>query len=59
MAPAELEGLLVAHPAVADACVVQMPDERCGEVPKAYVVLRQGAEPDKDAIMNNVNSHVR
>jgi acyl-CoA synthetase (AMP-forming)/AMP-acid ligase II len=39
VAPAELEGLLLTHPAVADAAVVRHPDEAAGEVPKAYVVL--------------------
>jgi acyl-CoA synthetase (AMP-forming)/AMP-acid ligase II len=38
VAPAELEGLLCAHPAVADAAVVELPDEDAGEVPKAFVV---------------------
>ena len=41
VAPAELEGLLLAHPAVADAAVIPSPDEEAGEVPKAFLVLRQ------------------
>lgn len=36
--PAELEDVLLAHPGVADAAVVGIPDERDGEAPKAYVV---------------------
>jgi acyl-CoA synthetase (AMP-forming)/AMP-acid ligase II len=40
VAPAELEGLLCAHPSVADAAVVGVPDEAAGEVPKAFVVAR-------------------
>lgn len=40
VAPAELEGLILDHPMVADVCVVQKPDERAGELPKAFVVLR-------------------
>lgn len=47
VAPAELEGLLLSHPAVADVAVVPSPDEEAGEVPKAFVVLRQPAEPDE------------
>jgi acyl-CoA synthetase (AMP-forming)/AMP-acid ligase II len=40
VAPAELEALLVTHPAVLDAAVVRSPDEEAGEVPKAFVVLK-------------------
>ncbi|CAI7774440.1 unnamed protein product [Closterium sp. NIES-53] len=40
--PAELEGLLIAHPDIADAAVVPAPSEESGEVPVAFVVLRQG-----------------
>jgi acyl-coenzyme A synthetase/AMP-(fatty) acid ligase len=43
VAPAELEAILVAHPAVADAAVVRTPDAQAGEVPKAFVVLRAPA----------------
>src|SRR6516164_6108247 len=39
VAPAELEEILLAHPAVADAAVVRSPDETAGEVPKAFIVL--------------------
>ncbi|MGZ4269334.1 MAG: AMP-binding protein [Solirubrobacteraceae bacterium] len=45
VAPAELEAILVEHPAVADAAVVASPDEEAGEVPKAFVVL---ADPGAD-----------
>jgi acyl-CoA synthetase (AMP-forming)/AMP-acid ligase II len=38
VAPAELEAILRSHPAVKDAAVVPMPDERAGEAPKAFVV---------------------
>lgn len=40
VAPAELEALLLAHPAVADAAVIPIPDDEAGEIPKAYVVTR-------------------
>jgi acyl-CoA synthetase (AMP-forming)/AMP-acid ligase II len=38
VAPAELEAVLLAHPEVADAAVVGVPDEEAGEVPAAFVV---------------------
>ena len=38
--PAELEDLLQKHPAVLDVAVVGMPDDRAGELPRAYVVCK-------------------
>jgi fatty-acyl-CoA synthase len=43
VAPAEVEEVLLAHPAVATAQVIGVPDARLGEVPAAYVTLRAGA----------------
>jgi acyl-CoA synthetase (AMP-forming)/AMP-acid ligase II len=47
VAPAALECLLCAHPSVADAAVVGVPDELAGEVPKAFVVARDEVVPDE------------
>jgi acyl-CoA synthetase (AMP-forming)/AMP-acid ligase II len=47
VAPAELEALLVTHPAVADAAVVPSPDEAAGEVPKAFVVPAREVSADE------------
>jgi acyl-CoA synthetase (AMP-forming)/AMP-acid ligase II len=43
IAPAELEAILLTHPAVADAAVVRRRDALAGEVPKAFVVLHAPA----------------
>jgi acyl-CoA synthetase (AMP-forming)/AMP-acid ligase II len=43
VAPAALEAILLAHPAVADAAVIGRPDEEAGEIPTALIVLRQPA----------------
>ncbi|KAI9369551.1 hypothetical protein BJX61DRAFT_137066 [Aspergillus egyptiacus] len=40
VSPAEIEDLLLGHPAVEDAGVTSVPDEYAGEKPKAYVVLK-------------------
>jgi acyl-CoA synthetase (AMP-forming)/AMP-acid ligase II len=46
--PAEVENALYEHPDVKEVAVVGVPDDRWGEVPKAFVVLAQGAsfQPD-------------
>ncbi len=44
VAPAELEAMLLTHPRIADAAVIGLPDEEAGEIPAAYVVLKQGQD---------------
>jgi HIP---CoA ligase len=49
--PAEIEQVLATHPAVAESAVVGVPDERLGEVGKAFVVTRPGAHVDGDEVV--------
>ncbi len=48
--PAEIEGLLFEHPEVAQVAVVGVPDERMGEVGRAFVVAEPGTKPDPEAL---------
>ena len=56
--PAELEALLLQHPAVADAAVIPAPDANAGEIPKAFVVKVPGAEVTQGQLMSYVSEHV-
>ena len=49
--PAEIENLLLDHPAVAEAAVVGSPDERLGEVGHAFLVRAPGSDPDPGDVM--------
>jgi len=40
VAPAELEGEIRKHPNVLDVAVIGVPDERAGELPRAYIVKK-------------------
>ena len=43
----EVEGVLLRHPAVQEAAIVGLPDEKWGETPHAFVVLREGASASR------------
>ena len=47
----EVEAVIYGHPAVQAAAVVAKPDDKWGEVPCAFVELRDGARADRDDIM--------
>jgi acyl-CoA synthetase (AMP-forming)/AMP-acid ligase II len=49
--PAEIEGFLLEHPDVAQVAVIGVPDDRMGQVGKAFVVPRTGAAIDGDALI--------
>ncbi|GAA1795964.1 AMP-binding protein [Agromyces lapidis] len=58
VAPAVLEAVLLEHPSIADAAVIGVLDADGQEVPKAFVVLQQGAALDADGVMAHVAEHV-
>jgi fatty-acyl-CoA synthase len=52
VAPAEVEEVLLAHPAVETAQVIGVPDKRLGEVPAAYVTLKANAFVDENELID-------
>jgi 2-aminobenzoate-CoA ligase len=54
----EVEGVLLAHPAVAECGVVGWPDEERGTIVKAFVVLKPGQARD-DAMAKALQEHVK
>ena len=54
VASVEVEKALAEHPAVLEAVVVGRPDERWGEIPVAFVVLRQGMSATKEELIEFV-----
>ena len=49
--PAEIENILCDHPAISQAAVIGIEDERMGEVAKAYVVLKPNQALDSDSLL--------
>ena len=56
--PAEIERVVAAHPSVALVAVGSRPDETKGEIAKAYIVLKSGAEPDEASILAHCREHL-
>lgn len=56
IAAPEVEGALLTHPAVLECAVVGVPDERRGQIVKAFVVLRQGARLVPRVLKDHVKS---
>ena len=62
----ELEAALINHPAVSEAAVIGVPDPIKGEVPMAFVIVRQGYSPSEaleqeliDSVVRAVGSYAR
>jgi acyl-CoA synthetase (AMP-forming)/AMP-acid ligase II len=58
VSPAELEDIIQSHPAVFDVAVVGMPHPSAGEIPKAFVVRKEGANLEAEELMRYVAAHV-
>ena len=56
--PAEIEQVLARMDGVADAAVIGVPDQRLGEVGRAFVVTRPGAELDEAAVIAYTREHL-
>jgi acyl-CoA synthetase (AMP-forming)/AMP-acid ligase II len=58
VAPAELEAVLLTHGSVADAAVIPSPDDEAGEVPKAFVVVKEGHGLTEEEVLGFVAARV-
>jgi acyl-CoA synthetase (AMP-forming)/AMP-acid ligase II len=56
--PAEIENLLLGHPAIAQVAVVGIPDDRLGEVGMAFVVPAAGARVDPEEVVAWAREHM-
>jgi fatty-acyl-CoA synthase len=54
----EVEQAVVSHPAVLEAAVVAIPDDKWGERPKAFVVLKEGMEATGEDIVAHVRGRI-
>jgi fatty-acyl-CoA synthase len=58
IASVEIEQAIMDHPAVLEAAVIAVPDERWGEVPAAYVTLQDGASVTEAEIIDHVKKRL-
>jgi|tagenome__1003787_1003787.scaffolds.fasta_scaffold20957213_3 acyl-CoA synthetase (AMP-forming)/AMP-acid ligase II len=57
--PAEVEQVISSHPAVRECAVIGVPDDRLGEVGRAYVSTRQAAALDADSLNESLIAYCR
>ena len=56
--PAEIEQVLARIDGVAETAVIGVPDERLGEVGKAFIVLKPGADLDEQTVITRAREHL-
>jgi acyl-CoA synthetase (AMP-forming)/AMP-acid ligase II len=56
--PSDLEAVVAAHPAVAEASVIGVPSEAWGETPVAFIVVREGSDASADALREWANGRL-
>lgn len=56
--PREVEEVLYRHPAIKEAAVVGLKDEHHGEVPQAFVVLKEGSSMDEHELLHYLRRHI-
>ncbi len=56
--PAEVESAIYGHPDVVEVAVIAVPDEKWGEAVKAIIVLKPGASPDAQTILDFTRSRI-
>jgi fatty-acyl-CoA synthase len=54
----EVEQAIATHPAVMECAVIAIPDEKWGEVPKAFVVLKPGGQATAEEIIEHVRTRI-
>ena len=59
VAPAELEDLLLGHTFVQDVAVIGVPDDYNGELPKAFVVLKEGIREGRETVRDELKRYVQ
>ncbi|MDQ7780793.1 MAG: AMP-binding protein, partial [Planctomycetota bacterium] len=55
--PCDLENIVYRHEFVRECAVIGRPDQQVGEIPKAFVVLKEGCKPDAAAILDHCAKH--
>ena len=58
IAPEEVEAALRSHPKIEDVAVIGVPDEEWGEVPKAVVVIKEGATATPEEIIEHCRANL-